>query len=120
LQGLSEDDQDAGLFTGSKGAPLQYSNWRRRVWDPACAALGLSRFVFHDSRRNAATALVLGWVDVNTAQARLDHSSSTVTLELYAQVTSDADRAAGRGRRRPRARGSSPYEAARVRGVDQT
>ncbi len=82
------------VFTGPSGRPLHYSNWRRRVWVPACDAVGLSGFRFHDLRHVAATALVLSGVDVKTAQVRLGHSSPQVTLGLYAQVTSEADRRA--------------------------
>jgi len=61
---------------------------------PACESVGLRGVGFHDLRRAAATALVAGGVDVKTAQGRLGHSDSRITLELYAQVTTEADRAA--------------------------
>jgi integrase len=73
---------------------LHYSNWRRRVWVPACEALGLDDFHFHDLRHCAATVMVLSGVDVKTAQTRLGHSSPQVTLAIYARVTSEADRRA--------------------------
>ncbi len=49
---------------------------------------------FHDLRSLAATAMIAAGVDVKTAQMRLGHSSSRMTLDLYARATSDADRAA--------------------------
>lgn len=42
----------------------------------------------------AATALVKAGADVKTAQARLGHSSSQMTLDVYARATVDADRSA--------------------------
>jgi len=59
---------------------------------PACAAAGLQGFVFHDLRRAAATALVVERMDMKTAQTRLGHSDPRLTLGLYAQASSEADR----------------------------
>jgi integrase len=53
-----------------------------------------SRLGFHDLRRAAATALVLENVDLKTAQTRLGHSDPRLTLAVYAQATTEADRAA--------------------------
>jgi hypothetical protein len=50
--------------------------------------------MFHDLRRANATALVLDGVDVKTAQTRLGHSDPRLTLAVYAQASTDADRAA--------------------------
>jgi hypothetical protein len=49
---------------------------------------------FHDLRRASATVLVVGGVNVRTAQARLGHSDPRLTLSLYAQVVEEADRLA--------------------------
>jgi len=93
-RGLTAVDADEFVFVAPDGGSLTYGNWRRRVWVPACEAVGLKGVGFHDLRRAAATALVAGGVDVKTAQGRLGHSDSRITLELYAQVTTEADRAA--------------------------
>ncbi|GMU80052.1 MAG: hypothetical protein AMXMBFR46_28400 [Acidimicrobiia bacterium] len=93
-RGLTGADADELLFVSDKGGPLDYPNWRRRVWLPACAAAGLDGAGFHDLRRANATALVAGGVDVKTAQARLGHSDPRLTLAVYAQATTEADRAA--------------------------
>jgi hypothetical protein len=37
-----------GIFPNADGGPLDYSNWRRRVWLPAAAATGLKGVGFHD------------------------------------------------------------------------
>ena len=94
FRGVSEDDSNAYLFAGSKGAPLHYSNWRKRVWEPACETVGIKGFQFRDLRHVNATALALAGVDVKTAQVRLGHSSPSVTLAIYTQVTSESDRRA--------------------------
>ncbi len=65
-----------------------------RIWKPACQAIGLPDLGFHDLRRANATELVHSGVDVKTAQTRLGHSDPRLTLAIYAQATTDADRAA--------------------------
>lgn len=93
-RGLSGADPQAWVFVGHTGEPLGYSNWRRRVWLPARERVGLPNLGFHDLRHAAATALVAEGVDLKTAQARLGHSDPRLTLAIYAQATTDNDRAA--------------------------
>jgi integrase len=92
--GLTRQDSRALLFAEADGDLLDYSNWRNRVWLPACEKAGVPGRVFHDLRRVNATALVAEGVDVKTAQTRLGHSDPRLTLAIYAQATSEADRAA--------------------------
>jgi integrase len=68
--------------------------WRRRVWLPAVKASGCAGAGFHDLRRINATALVVGGVDVKTAQVRLGHSDPRMTLAIHASAPASADRAA--------------------------
>lgn len=91
---LTTADCDAFLFTMPEGGPLVYQNWRMRSWLPACRAVGLEGLGFHDLRRLNATGLVMEGVDVKTAQTRLGHSDPRLTLAVYAQATTEADRAA--------------------------
>ena len=93
-RGLSGADNDAFVFVWPGGGHLTYSSWRKH-WLAAASAAGLpTGFGFHDLRRANATGLVAGGVDVRTAQARLGHSDVRLTLEIYAQATNEADRAA--------------------------
>jgi integrase len=106
--GATAADPDALVFPAPEGGPLRYSNWRRRVWQPACVSAGVGIVTkdpetkkgryegagFHDLRRANATSLVLANVDLKTAGARLGHSDPRLTLAVYAQATSDADKAA--------------------------
>lgn len=94
MRGLTAADADCLLFEAPQGGPLRYSNWRRRVWLPATVAAGCPGAGFHDLRRASATALIVGGVNVRTAQARLGHSDPRLTLSLYAQVVEEADRQA--------------------------
>jgi integrase len=107
--GLTAADRNALLFPGWDGGLLRYSNWLRRVWWPAMVAAGLATLErdgtkrqhydgpgFHDLRRTSATALVVDGVDIKTAQYRLGHSSPVLTLELYAQAVTAAERDAAK------------------------
>ena len=85
---------DAYVFTAPHGGPLDYSHFRDRIWLPACRAVGLPKLRFHDLRHANATGLVADGVDVKTAQTRLGHSDPRLTLAIYAQAVTDADRAA--------------------------
>jgi integrase len=87
-------DRRRGGRPGLRGGPLNYSHWRQRVWNPACARAGLAGVTFHDLRRCNATGMVADNVDVKTAMARFGHSDVRLTLELYAQATTEADQRA--------------------------
>ena len=91
---LTTADIRALLFVTAEGDGLDYSHWRQRVWLPAVKAAGLIGLQFDDLRRTAATALVQEHVDIKTAQVRLGHADPRTTLGLYAEATSQADRAA--------------------------
>jgi integrase len=96
--GATAADSERLVFEAPEGGPLRYSNWRRRVWQPACARAGLGALTrdaegkteryrgpgFHDLRRANATGLVLAGVDLKTAQTRLGHSDPRLTIGLYA------------------------------------
>ena len=93
-RGLTGADSEAYVFASPDGEPLEYSNFRYRHWLPACEAAGLSGLTFHDLRRANATGLVAEGVDLKTAQSRLGHSDPRLTLAIYAQKTTEADRQA--------------------------
>ena len=91
---LTAADAECLVFQSPEGSPLDYSRWRQRVWMLAVEAADLAGVSFHDLRRAAATALVAEGVDLKTAQTRLGHSDPRLTLAVYAQATSEADKAA--------------------------
>ncbi len=95
---------DALLFGQGAGQPLDYGNFHSRFWLPAVKAVGLpgpigatrqKHFGFHDLRRANSTAMVDADVDPKTAQTRQGHSDIRLTLQVYAQKSTAADRAAG-------------------------
>jgi integrase len=92
--GLSGGEPDALVFAMPGGEVLDYRNFRYRIWVPACRRAGIEGLTFHDLRRANATGLVAAGIDLKTAQTRLGHSDPRLTLAVYAQATSEADRAA--------------------------
>jgi integrase len=106
--GTTAVDASELMFPAAEEGPLRYDNWRRRVWQPACVAASVGTVTkdpetkrerysgagFHDLRRANATGLVLAGVDLKTAQTRLGHSDPRLTIGLYAQLTTEADKAA--------------------------
>jgi integrase len=100
IQTLRDADSDTWLFQDSKGGPVRYSNWLRRVWGPALVAANLDqvtpRPAPHDLRRFNITQLVAKGVDVRTIMNRVGQSSPQVTLGLYAQPDRAADEVAAR------------------------
>jgi integrase len=93
-RGLTGGEPSAFVFASPSGVPLDYAHWRQRVWLPATKAAGLDGLTFHDLRRANATGLVAEGVDMKTAQTRLGHSDPRLTLAVYAQATTEADRSA--------------------------
>jgi integrase len=92
--GLTGADAGSLMFPAPGGGHWSYANYRRRIWQPATTMAGLAGVGFHDLRRTASTQLVLGNVDLKTAGTRLGHSDPRLTLAVYAQATTEADRAA--------------------------
>ncbi len=91
-RGLTTRDTHAFLFAGLDGGHLDYSNWLHRIWYPARQQAGVEWAQFHDLRRANATGLVLEGIDLKTAQTRLGHTDPRLTLGIYAQASTEADR----------------------------
>jgi integrase len=91
-------EPDALVFTSPKGEPLRISNWRRRVWRPACEASGMPDGLrIHDLRHTAASLLVSAGANVKVVQRHLGHSTATQTLDRYAHLfTEDLEAVAER------------------------
>jgi integrase len=87
--GRNGADADSPLFTSPNGKPLHHSNFRKRVFAPACKAAGLDSVTFHDLRRTHATMLVAQGNDAKVVQERMGHRSITTTLAFYAQATDE-------------------------------
>jgi integrase len=73
---------------------LNHTAWRRERWLPACFEAGLPKRRFHDLRSLAASVMVAEGVDVKTAQRRLGRANVSLTLQVYARASIEADRRA--------------------------
>ena len=83
-------DPEALIFTSPKGEPLRSSNWRRRVWRPACETSGMPEGLrIHDLRHTAASLLVSAGANVKAVQRHLGHATATQTLDRYAHLFTD-------------------------------
>lgn len=78
--------EDTGyVFTTRSGRPVEPRN-ASRSFDRIVRSTDLSRIVFHDLRRTAATLLKDLGVPARDAQAILGHANISVTLGIYSEV----------------------------------
>ena len=90
---------DELVFGSKRGTPLQPSNFRQRVWEPALRLAGLKDqgYRFHDLRHTCVSRLVAAGADVKLVQAVAGHANPLITLKRYshlldARVTEAAER----------------------------
>jgi integrase len=74
------------LFAGPRGAPLRYSWWRRRVWDPACKATGVD-VPIHSLRHSAGKALANCGVPPVVLKNFMGHASAAFSIDVYGHVS---------------------------------
>jgi integrase len=77
------------VFTGTKGAVLRLSHFRRSVFIPAVEATGLTGLTPHGLRHTAASLAIASGADVKVVQTMLGHASATMTLDLYGHLYAD-------------------------------
>jgi len=80
---------DALVFSAPEGGPLRNTNFRRRVFDPAAASVGLAPLRPHDLRHTAASLAVASGGNVKAVQQMLGHASAAMTLDVYAGLFDD-------------------------------
>ncbi|HXF73105.1 MAG TPA: site-specific integrase [Actinomycetota bacterium] len=85
------DRREGFVFPSAAGGPLGRRAWMSRVWRPAVRAAGLEGLRFHDLRHFAASVAVAAGAHPRALQARLGHSTSRVTLDVYASVLPGLD-----------------------------
>jgi integrase len=76
------------VFASMRGTPLQPSNFRQRVWDPALRLAGLEAegYRFHDLRHTCVSRLVAVGADVKLVQAIAGHANPLITLKRYSHL----------------------------------
>lgn len=68
------------------GAAWTASNWRKRVWVPACERAGLEGLWWHDLRRTAASRLISEGHSLFAIKELLGHESAQTTERHYARL----------------------------------
>src|SRR2546430_3746899 len=81
------------VFSTKWGTPIEPRNFNRS-WDTRCRKAGVRKITVHDGRRTCATLLVDLDVHPREAMRILRHAQIAVTMEIYAQASSKATRAA--------------------------
>jgi integrase len=82
------------VFPGVEGRPLRGSTFRQRHFDPAVRRSGLGPLTPHDLRHTHASWLIAAGEHPKVIQARLGHSSITVTLDTYGHLMAGLDEGA--------------------------
>jgi integrase len=85
-----ETGDDGLVFPAADGGPMRRSNFRRRVWEPAIAEVGLTGLRFHDLRHTAATLAAASGTSLRALMARIGHASAAAALR-YQHVTDGQD-----------------------------
>ena len=90
LARLLEDvpaDPSALVFTASTGGPIDWSNFRNRIWKPALVSAGLDQGLrIHDLRHTAASMLIAQGCHPKVVQEHLGHSSIVLTMDRYGHL----------------------------------
>ncbi len=74
------------VFTSRSGALLRESNFRRRHWNPAVAAVGLEPLTFHDLRHTHVALLIrYGWQEYSIVR-RLGWKDGTMLYRCYGHL----------------------------------
>jgi integrase len=94
-------DQEGFVFTGDRGGQIRQGNWRERVFQPTCRALGILREGrggekevprVHDLRHTAASLGASAGMSANEVKEMLGHATIGITLDLYTHLFDDDKR----------------------------
>jgi Phage integrase family len=83
------------VFTGPTGAPIDYQNWRARVWAPLLEQAKVCG-TFHMQRHFFVTALIQSGVNAKVAQTLAGHHSAAFTLDQHADAVPQREEAGER------------------------
>ncbi len=80
-------EPDSLLFTNSAGGPMDWANFRRRIWQPSLVAAQLDpKLRIHDLRHTAASILIAQGAHPKVVQEHLGHSSIVITMDRYGHL----------------------------------
>lgn len=86
---LDNKRSDDFVFTSPRGRPLRANNFRRRVFAPAAAEIGVPGLIPHDLRDTAASLAISAGASIKAVQRMLGHASAKVTLDIYGGLFED-------------------------------
>jgi integrase len=87
----SGSDPDAYVFSSPTGEPIERSNFRYRIWQPATKSVGLDGLRLHDLRHTAGTLAARTGATTKELMARLGHASPQASM-IYQHAADDRDR----------------------------
>jgi integrase len=84
-------DRESLVFRDADGGPIRGTNWKRRAFDPAARAIGLTPppLRVHDLRHTAASLAIRAGGSIKSLQRQLGHRSATLTLDRYGHLFPD-------------------------------
>ena len=74
------------VFATSAGTPVDISNLRKQVFAPLLSAAGISHHRLYDLRHTAITLMLRAGLPLTVVSQRAGHSSTQMTLDVYAHV----------------------------------
>lgn len=77
---------DNYVFTTRVGTPHQWANLSARGLQPALKKAGIQPLRWHDLRHTFASLLIAGGANITFTSRQLGHSSSQITLGVYAHL----------------------------------
>jgi len=84
LKSSSKDDDL--VFSNEAGGPMNYGNMVQRHYRKDLKYTGIPQIRFHDLRHTYASLLLSQGENIKYIQTQLDHSSPTVTLNVYSHL----------------------------------
>lgn len=100
------------IFPAPDGEFLRRSNFNRRIWQPACEAVGLRGFRFHDTRHTGNTLAASTGASTKELMTRMGHATPRAAL-IYQHGSPQRDQAIAKAlsklaEGRPASRGKNP------------
>jgi integrase len=82
---------DDFVFASQLGGPLHWANVSRRALKPALKRAAIQPLRWHDLRHTFASLLIAGGANVVFVSRQLGHSSTDITLRVYAHLFDRAE-----------------------------
>ncbi|MGZ4408276.1 MAG: tyrosine-type recombinase/integrase [Gaiellaceae bacterium] len=79
-------DPDDYVFATRVGTPFHYASLARRAFKPALKKAEIQPLRWHDLRHTFASLLIAGGANIPFVSRQLGHSSSQITLRVYAHL----------------------------------